>query len=79
MNDNYGQPNPQQQEREQAQELVKQYGKGLGDMQGVLGEPHYSNQHGYHRDLWTIPTDPFTGKLGEPILEHLPEKPEPGK
>jgi hypothetical protein len=66
---NYGQKNPQQQEREAAQELVKQYGTA-GATEGVLGEPHPDRYGRIHRDLWIIEKDQ-RGKLGEPIKKPL--------
>jgi hypothetical protein len=65
----------QQQEREAAQELVKTYGAGLGEYQGVLGEPHWSAQNGQHQDVWEVQRDPVSGKLNPDIKKtHLPSE-----
>lgn len=62
-------PNPQQAEREAAQELVKKYG-APGSTEGVLGVTHESNANGVHQDLWSISKD-ARGKLGQPELRHI--------
>jgi hypothetical protein len=60
-------------ERLAAQELVKEYGVP-GSTEGVLGQPHYSSRYGRHQDLYSI-NKGSNGKLGEPVVDHLPYTP----